>query len=61
VGDIGKVAELTTSVLYDRGGTGWSEDIPLPRSAGAVAEELRGLLLSADLLGPYIFVAIRSP
>jgi len=52
-----KAAELTTSVLYDRGGTGWSDDIPLPRSAAAVVEELRGLLLSAGLPGPYIFVA----
>lgn len=52
-----RTAELTTSVLYDRGGTGWSEEIPLPRSAAAVVEELRGLLLSAGLAGPYIFVA----
>jgi len=52
-----KAAELTTSVLYDRGGTGWSDDIPLPRSAAAVVEELRGLLLSSGLPGPYIFVA----
>lgn len=52
-----RVAELTTSVLYDRGGTGWSDEVSLPRSAAAVAEELRSLLRAADLPGPYLFVA----
>ena len=51
------VSELTTSVVYDRAGTGWSDPIPLPRSAAEVAEELRTLLLTADLPGPYLFVA----
>lgn len=52
-----KVAELTTSVLYDRGGTGWSDAVALPRSAAAVVEELRNLLRAADLPGPYLFIA----
>jgi len=52
-----QVGELTTSVLYDRGGTGWSDPVPLPRSAGEVAEELRSLLRVAELPGPYLFVA----
>jgi pimeloyl-ACP methyl ester carboxylesterase len=51
-----RVAELTTSVVYDRAGTGWSDQIPLPRSAPDVAEELRSLLRTADLPGPYLFV-----
>ncbi|MGI9068449.1 MAG: alpha/beta fold hydrolase [Pyrinomonadaceae bacterium] len=51
------VAELTTSVVYDRAGTGWSDQIPLPRSAAEIAEELRSLLRTADLAGPYLFVA----
>jgi pimeloyl-ACP methyl ester carboxylesterase len=51
-----RVAELTTSVVYDRGGTGWSDPIPLPRNAADVAEELRSLLETADLPGPYLFV-----
>lgn len=38
---------LSTSVLYDRAGTGWSDEIPLPRTADAVTDELRALL---DLL-----------
>ncbi len=50
------VAELATSVVYDRAGTGWSDQIPLPRSAADVAEELRSLLRTADLAGPYLFV-----
>jgi pimeloyl-ACP methyl ester carboxylesterase len=32
------------TVLYDRGGTGWSADVPLPRSAAAVATELKEAL-----------------
>lgn len=51
------VAESATGVVYDRGGTGWSDPVPLPRSAREVVEELRGLLYEADLSGPYIFVA----
>lgn len=50
------VAELTTSVVYDRGGTGWSDPVPLPRTATAVVEELHALLRAAELAGPYIFV-----
>ena len=41
-----------THVLYDRGGTGWSEPIELPRSAAAVATELRAVL--GD--GPFVLV-----
>jgi pimeloyl-ACP methyl ester carboxylesterase len=51
-----RVAELTTSVIYDRAGTGWSDEVPLPRSASDVAEELRRLLHTADLPGPYLLV-----
>jgi hypothetical protein len=36
-----QVLACTTSVLYDRAGTGWSDEVPLPRSAGEVAGELR--------------------
>lgn len=52
-----KVAELTTSVIYDRAGTGWSDQIALPRTAAEVAEELLSLLRTAGLPGPYLFVA----
>jgi len=50
------VARLTTSVIYDRAGTGWSDAIALPRTAADVAEELRQLLAAADIPPPYILV-----
>ncbi|THD61382.1 alpha/beta hydrolase [Phenylobacterium sp.] len=50
------IAAHTTSVVYDRAGTGWSGDCALPRSAREVAEELRGLLRAARVDGPYILV-----
>jgi pimeloyl-ACP methyl ester carboxylesterase len=40
------------TVLYDRGGTGWSADVPLPRSAAEVATELHEVLPP----GPWILV-----
>ncbi|GAB2785458.1 alpha/beta fold hydrolase [Amycolatopsis magusensis] len=49
-----RAAELTTSVLYDRGGTGWSEAVELPRSAEEVATELRDLLRTAEIPAPYV-------
>jgi pimeloyl-ACP methyl ester carboxylesterase len=39
-------------LLYDRGGTGWSEPVPLPRSATEVATELRRV--AGD--GPHVLV-----
>jgi hypothetical protein len=44
-----QVAPLATSVLYDRGGTGWSDPAGLPRTAEAVATELRDLALAASV------------
>ncbi|WP_433203830.1 alpha/beta fold hydrolase [Dactylosporangium sp. CS-047395] len=46
--------ELTTAIAYDRAGTGWSDDIALPRTAAAVAGELREVLRAADVAGPYV-------
>src|SRR4051812_39525421 len=50
------VGDFTTSVLYDRGGTGWSTPTVLPRSAKEVVEELRALLVKAGIEGPYVLV-----
>jgi len=50
------VAQLTTSVIYDRAGTGWSEQAKLPRSALEVTDELRKLLHAAGVPAPYLFV-----
>lgn len=41
-----KVAETTGSIVYDRGGTGWSDQVALPRTGRAVTDELQGLLRS---------------
>jgi pimeloyl-ACP methyl ester carboxylesterase len=49
-----RAAEFTTSVLYDRAGTGWSEDVALPRSAAEVADELHDLLRAAAVPAPYL-------
>jgi pimeloyl-ACP methyl ester carboxylesterase len=49
-------AELTTSVVYDRGGTGWSDPLALPRSAAEVTDELRDLLVVAGVHPPYLLV-----
>src|SRR5262249_29483257 len=35
-----RISQFTTSVLYDRAGTGWSDHVPLPRSATEVTDEL---------------------
>ncbi len=51
-----RVARLTTSVLYDRAGTGWSADVHLPRSIGEVTDELRDVLHVLAVPGPYLLV-----
>jgi pimeloyl-ACP methyl ester carboxylesterase len=52
-----QVSEFATAVLYDRGGTGWSDDAELPRPAADVATELHELLEVAGVPGPYLLVA----
>lgn len=47
-------AALTTSVLYDRAGTGWSDPGGLPRTSAEVTSELRELLRAAGVPGPYL-------
>lgn len=51
-----RAAELTTSVLYDRAGTGWSDRVVLPRTSAQVTDELRNLLQTAGVPAPYILV-----
>ena len=51
-----QASQFTTSVLYDRAGTGWSDRVRLPRSATEVTDELRLLLRVAGVPAPYVFV-----
>ena len=51
-----RVAESATSIIYDRAGTGWSDDVELPRSADEVADELRAVLQSSGATAPYLLV-----
>ncbi|MYW67360.1 alpha/beta fold hydrolase [Streptomyces sp. SID8379] len=52
-----RIAQRTTGVLHDRAGTGWSEGAEvLPRTAGEVVAELRELLRTAGVPGPYLLV-----
>ena len=51
-----KAAELSTSLLYDRAGSGWSDPIGLPRTLTQVADELRELLRAASVPAPYVLV-----
>jgi pimeloyl-ACP methyl ester carboxylesterase len=51
-----KISQHATSVIYDRAGTGWSDQVKLPRSAHEVTNELRSLLRTAGIAPPYLFV-----
>ncbi|MGW5641758.1 alpha/beta fold hydrolase [Saccharopolyspora sp. NPDC003752] len=51
-----RAAEFTTSVIYDRTGTGWSDRIDAPLTCAEVTDELRGLLRVADVPAPYLLV-----
>ncbi len=51
------VSRFTTAVVYDRGGTGYSDPLPLPRTATAVAVELRELLRAQGITAPCVLAA----
>ena len=51
-----RAAELTTSVIYDRAGTGWSDAVELPRASAEVIDQLRTLLRLAEMPTPYVLV-----
>jgi pimeloyl-ACP methyl ester carboxylesterase len=50
------VARLTQACSYDRGGFGWSDAGPLPRTADRIAGELHHLLRAAAIAPPYVLV-----
>jgi pimeloyl-ACP methyl ester carboxylesterase len=51
-----RIARVTRVLTYNRAGYGESEPGPLPRDSGREAEELKALLDSAMLPGPYVAV-----
>jgi pimeloyl-ACP methyl ester carboxylesterase len=51
-----QISQFTTSVLYDRAGTGWSDQVELPRKATEVVDEMRSLLHAARMPAPYLLV-----
>ncbi|WP_327145654.1 alpha/beta fold hydrolase [Nocardia sp. NBC_01327] len=52
-----QVSRFTTAVVYDRGGSGYSDPFPLPRTAAAVATELHDLLRAENIPAPYVLAA----
>lgn len=51
-----KIAKFTQVCSYDRGGMGYSDRSPHPRTSRAFAEELHQLLRGAGIPSPYILV-----
>jgi pimeloyl-ACP methyl ester carboxylesterase len=51
-----EVAKFATTLAYDRGGYGWSEAGPGPRTSLRAAEELHTLLGNSGVKPPYILV-----
>lgn len=49
-------AEFTTSVVYDRTGTGWSDRGDTLPTCTEVTDELRALLRAANVRAPYLLV-----
>jgi hypothetical protein len=54
-----RAGELTTSMTYDRAGTGWSDSVDLPRASVEITDELRALLRVAEVPAPYVMVEVR--
>lgn len=52
-----QIARFTTSVVYDRTGTGWSDrGLGAARTGAEVTDELAAVLKAADVPGPYVLV-----
>ncbi len=52
-----RVTRSRAGIIYDRGGTGWSSPVALPRTAAIVAEELEGLLRAVGVEGAVVLIA----
>lgn len=53
---VDSVSKVTSVFVYDRASYGTSEPGPLPRHSKQVAEELKSLLNTAKIRGPYVLV-----
>lgn len=51
-----RIAGAARVVLYDRAGTGFSDDVPLPRPPSDVTAELRALLSTIGAEPPFVLV-----
>lgn len=51
-----EIAKTTRVCAYDRGGFGWSEPAPMPRTAARMAGELRSLLDRGGVQPPFVLV-----
>jgi len=51
-----EVAKFSRVCSYDRGGHGWSDESPNPRTSKYIAQELHELLVQAREEGPFILV-----
>jgi pimeloyl-ACP methyl ester carboxylesterase len=51
-----RVSTFATAILYDRAGTGWSDDAELPRTSTEVTDELRAVLRATAGPAPYVLV-----
>lgn len=51
-----EIANLTRVCSYDRGGFGWSDAAPMPRTAGRMVDELRRLLDRGRVPPPFVLV-----
>jgi pimeloyl-ACP methyl ester carboxylesterase len=51
------IAQFTRVCSYDRGGYGWSDPGPMPRTSLEIAKELHTLLITAGEKPPYLLVA----
>lgn len=51
-----QIADAARVVLYDRAGTGFSDDVSLPRPASDVTAELRALLSTIGAEPPFVLV-----
>lgn len=51
-----EIAQFTQVCSYDRGGFGWSESSPYPRTSSVMVDELHTLLTQAGIEPPYVLI-----